>query len=280
MATKHYLATPLIDMQLKASSDGWEFTAYASTFGNTDWGGDIIQKGAFRQTLTDRDFRPLLWQHDMREPIGIEKSLKEDGKGLVGTWQLMDTQRGTDAYKLLKAGAVRSMSIGFIPGAFEFVDDGDTRILKTIDLLENSVVSLPMNDKALVQSVKSQHCSACGEHVNVGIAGDLKTDAPLDDLLAQVRGYVIVGVDEAEALYERRSAEQRKLTDSHIEALQALVQELKNSGERAEVILNAVSQPNPPAPAGTESVSAGGAGQSLRLEITRRRLRALGIEVE
>ena len=135
-----YKSTPLELVEIKAGSDGsMQFTAYASTFNNKDHGGDVITKGAFAETLAARKFRPLLWQHDMREPIGIEKSLKEDGKGLLGTWHLVDTQRGQDAYKLLKAGAVRSMSIGYIPSEFAFEDGGDTRLLNKVDLLENSV---------------------------------------------------------------------------------------------------------------------------------------------
>ena len=158
-----YKSTPLELVEIKAGSDGsMQFTAYASTFNNKDHGGDVITKGAFAETLAARKFRPLLWQHDMREPIGIEKSLKEDGKGLLGTWQLVDTQRGEDAYKLLKAGAVRSMSIGYIPSEFAFEDEGDTRVLNKVDLLENSVVSLPMNEQAQVQSVKEHvHCALC-----------------------------------------------------------------------------------------------------------------------
>lgn len=158
-----YLSTPLELVEIKADSSGaMQFTAYASTFGNRDHGGDIITKGAFKASIAERTFRPLLWQHDMREPIGIEKSLREDSKGLLGTWELINTTRGVDAYKLLKAGAVRSMSIGYVPTQFKFDDAGDTRILEEIDLLENSVVSIPMNDQAQVQNVKAHnHCALC-----------------------------------------------------------------------------------------------------------------------
>lgn len=156
-----YRATPLELVEIKADSGGrMEFSAYASTFGNKDHGGDVIQKGAFKDSLKQRGFRPLLWQHNMDQPIGIEKSLREDSKGLIGTWELVDTTLGNEAYKLLKAGAVRSMSIGYIPKDWEYEREGDepewmaTRILKSVDLLENSVVSLPMNEQAQVQSVK------------------------------------------------------------------------------------------------------------------------------
>lgn len=156
-----YLATPLELVEIKAGTNGtMEFSAYASTFNNKDHGGDVIRKGAFKESLKARAFRPLLWQHQMDQPIGIEKSLREDSKGLIGTWELVDTERGIEAYKLLKAGAVRSMSIGYIPKDWEFEREQDlpefmaSRILKAVDLLENSVVSLPMNDQAQVQNVK------------------------------------------------------------------------------------------------------------------------------
>lgn len=276
MPHKHFSSTALEIVELKAGADDsvGEFTAYASTFGNRDHGGDIIQKGAFTETLKDRGFRPLLWQHDMREPIGIEKSLKEDGKGLVGTWQLVDTQRGRDAYKLLQAGAVRSMSIGYIPTKWEFIDEDNdmTRLIKGVDLLENSVVSLPMNEMAKITGVKG--CVMCGDSGNHAAALDL--DVPLDDLLAQVRGYVIVGSDEAEALHQRRSTEQRKLSEGHIEALRRYSEELKNSVGRIEAILTA-STAEPDTGDG-ESPSTGGA-LNLRLEITKRRMRVAGFEV-
>jgi Escherichia/Staphylococcus phage prohead protease len=167
-----YKSTPLELVEIKAGDSGMQFTAYASTFGNTDHGGDIVEKGAFADSLKSRPFRPLLWQHNMSEPIGIEKTLKEDSKGLLGTWQLVDTTRGQEAYKLLKAGAVRSMSIGYIPTKWEFEDTGDgpmdtTRRLKAVDLLENSVVSLPMNEEATVQNVKHlAFCASCMEAID------------------------------------------------------------------------------------------------------------------
>lgn len=151
-----YLHTPLELLDVKADSSGdMTFTAYASTFGNVDHGGDVVEKGAFKATLQNKNRdRPLLWQHDPRSPIGIEKTIKEDAKGLLGTWQILDTQQGLDAYKLLKAGAVRSMSIGYLPKTWEWQEEGEVRVIKEIDLLENSVVSIPMNDQARIQSVK------------------------------------------------------------------------------------------------------------------------------
>lgn len=254
MPTLDYKAIPLEVVELKAGKDGWQFSAYASTFGNTDHGGDVMLPGAFDETLKSRDFRPLLWQHDMSEPIGIEQSLKADAKGLLGTWELVDTQRGSDAYKLLKRGAVRSMSIGYIPEVVEFRQDTDARLLKVVDLLENSVVSLPMNEEAQVTGVKAA----------------LNTAVPFENLVAQIKGYLLYGVDEAEALFTRRRTEGREPTDAHIGALELLCDELKGSADRVGAMLSATHDAR-------QAKAAGALG--LRLEVARHRLRAMGVEV-
>ncbi len=223
MAETEYRTLPFELVELKASDGGHEFTAYASTFGNVDLGGDVVMRGAFDATLQKRQRRPLLWQHNLGEPIGLEKSLKVDDRGLLGTWRLVDTARGADAYKLLKAGAIDSMSIGYVAVEAEY-DDVQTRLLKQIDLLECSVVSLPMNEQATVTSVK--------HHLP-----ELDLRVPFEDLFAQLRGFVMLGADEAEALRARRMADERKLSDVHLAAIEQYLAEAKASTDRLERLL-------------------------------------------
>ena len=135
--------------------DGWSFSGYASTFGNIDEGGDVVLRGAFTNSLAQRVPR-LLWQHDMSEPIGRVVQLKEDDRGLHGDFLISRTGRGHDAYVLLKDGAIDSMSIGYIPEEQEFDDQHNVRKLKSVDLLEISLVSIPMNEEARVTAVKAK----------------------------------------------------------------------------------------------------------------------------
>lgn len=205
-----YRSTPLELLDVKSDGSGpMTFTAYASTFGNVDHGGDTIEKGAFKDTLRNpnRD-RPLLWQHDAKTPIGIEKSIKEDAKGLLGTWEIVDTQAGLDAYKLLKSGAIRSMSIGYIPKTWEWQREGEVRVLKEIDLLENSVVSIPMNDQARIQSVKYLTGEEIEDIVAATIEGLLKaewTTAYINDLPDSSFAYVESGDKDSEGKTTPRS---------------------------------------------------------------------------
>jgi len=130
------------------------FTGFASTT-DLDRGGDIIVKGAFGRTLADRgDKVKVLWQHDMHMPIGRPTLLEERESGLYIEAQLSETTMGKDATILLSDGVIDSLSIGYSTKEADYNDDG-IRIIKDLDLFEVSLVSFPMNEKALITSVKS-----------------------------------------------------------------------------------------------------------------------------
>ena len=238
--------------ELKATGDTWQFSGYASTFGGQpDSYGDVVVKGAFDQTLKDRAKRPLLWQHDMREPIGVEQSLTPDSKGLLGTWRISKTARGQDAYELLKDGAIDSLSIGYFTEDSEFADDG-TRLLKAVDLLEVSLVSIPANDRALVTSVKAALASG-----------------PLDVFLRQEAERARLVAEEVKALYLRRSDDKppRLPNDDTREAERTYRAEAKALWDEVDVLATTVQQAR----------AAHGLTLQLRLMRTRSRLREQGI---
>jgi HK97 family phage prohead protease len=138
-----------------------EFEGMASTFGNVDLVGDVIERGAFGASLKKRPARRvrMLWQHDPDRPIGIWTEMQETDKGLRAKGQiLLDVAQGRDAYALLKGGAIDSLSIGFRldPKQTEYDDERRVRILKKIDLLEVSVVTFPANPKATISRVKHE----------------------------------------------------------------------------------------------------------------------------
>jgi HK97 family phage prohead protease len=145
--------------EVKADEKG-TFTGYGSIFGNEDQGSDIMQKGAFTKSLTKRPAQKvkLLYQHKTDEPIGIFEDMYEDAKGLFVKGKLaMGTQKGREAYELLKMGALDGMSIGFRadPEKQGYNESKrGTRTLKEVDLMEISLVTFPMNESALIETVK------------------------------------------------------------------------------------------------------------------------------
>jgi len=114
--------------------------------------------GAFASSLARRVPR-LLWQHDMHEPIGKVLGLTEDDRGLHGEFKISRTTRGHDAYQLLRDGAIDSMSIGYIPDEQDFDEKSGVRQLKSVELLEISLVSIPMNGEARITAVKAARVS-------------------------------------------------------------------------------------------------------------------------
>lgn len=282
-------AIPLQVVELKAGANGERtFTAYASTFGNTDEGGDVMVKGAFDHTLATRDFRPLLWQHDMRSPIGVEQSLKVDGHGLLGKWKLLTTGPAEYAYEALKTGAVRAMSIGYIPEVIEFnVENEEVRYLKQVDLLENSVVSLPMNEDALVTGVKTAFCPTCGkataepaEH-RAGNHSESKQALDLASLtFSDLADHLSLTADmfgQSTRKFLATLAEGHPLNDSKRQELEQLLGTFPGlDAVRADVqhlLQTPTAEPAPPSGAKSDSAL------SLRLELLRRRLAASGVEV-
>lgn len=132
------------------------FEGYASIFGNIDRGNDVVEKGAFTQSLTKKDAKAIkmLWQHDPSEPIGVFTEMHEDEKGLyVKGCLLLEVSKGREVYEMMKSGAIDAMSIGFHTIDSEVRSDG-VRYLKEIDLWEISIVTFPMNEDARISGIK------------------------------------------------------------------------------------------------------------------------------
>lgn len=159
-------------LEVKFADDGTPgvFEGYGAVFGNTDAYGDVIQPGAFKDSLRDwkkqKRLPPMLVQHggwgmgDMDGlAIGKWESMEEDDHGLLVTGRLinLDTERGKSIHGAMKEGVLDGMSIGY--RAKEFIlgtKVGEPRrTLKKVDLVELSVVQMPANGMARVRSVKS-----------------------------------------------------------------------------------------------------------------------------
>ena len=149
----------IFESEIKTTGQG-VFSGYGSIFGNEDQGNDVVQKGAFTKSLNTRPASKvkMLFQHKTDEPIGVFEDIREDEKGLFVKGRLaLGTQKGRETYELLKLGALDGMSIGFRadPKKQGYNENKrGVRTLKEVDLMEISLVTFPMNEEALVQSVK------------------------------------------------------------------------------------------------------------------------------
>jgi len=152
-------------LEIKALSKR-QFEGYGSIFGNKDLGDDVVMHGAFNKTLSDHKGKntlpAMLWMHDPGRIPGKWLEMEEDANGLYVKGVLADTDLGNEVHTLLGMKAVSGLSIGYITKQQEF-EDG-IRLIKEADLLETSIVSIPMNPLAQVTHSKTR-LSAAGEYV-------------------------------------------------------------------------------------------------------------------
>ena len=262
-AQEYSLPLPILEVKEAPPADGaapaYLVEGYVAAFQNTDLGGDVILPGAFDASLAAGHKVRFLRQHDHSKVLGTVLALKADAHGLHGRFKISRTPLGEETYQLLRDGALDSFSIGYLPDEAEHKDNG-VRELKQVTLLEASVVSLPMNPRALVTAVKA--------HPN-GAA-----DVPFDALWQQLRDAFVsltAGVAEAKALRARRQAGGRELTGRHLEQLSRTLE----AAEATLTELRSLAQAPPAGP--PEAKSAAADGVRLRLELARRRLQRAGV---
>ena len=146
-----------VDMTLdRVEADG-SFSGYASLFGRVDLGKDVVERGAFANTLKTRGPAGIrmLFQHDPMEPIGAWSELREDERGLFVRGRLnRDVARAREVLSLMRGGALDGLSIGFRTVRARKDAATGVRHIHEADLWEISVVTFPMLPEARIQSVK------------------------------------------------------------------------------------------------------------------------------
>lgn len=189
-------SAPLVQVKAGPSDglDEGQFVGYASVFGNKDSYGDIVQPGAFKETLADWDAAsdnlPVLWGHDMGDPfsnIGVVTAAEEDERGLKVTAQLdLDNPKAAQVYRLLKNRAVGQMSFAYDVLEGHSVDDeqGGYYSLDKLKLYEVSIVPIGANQETEILAVKVAREIA-------GKAGRVisaKNETALREALSQLEG--------------------------------------------------------------------------------------------
>lgn len=141
---------------------------YASVFGLTDLQGDIVARGAFRNSLAGwraiKQAPALLWQHAPTAVAGKWLELKEDTIGLFVRGRLdLKTAQGMKAWQAIKIGAVNGLSIGYRVVQSQADAARRARILTAIALEEISLVTVPANPAARISQLKSMQSTTVKE---------------------------------------------------------------------------------------------------------------------
>lgn len=165
-----------------AAGDGSTFEGLSSVFYNLDSYNDIVDDSSFTtdlpQFLSDGFIGGL--NHDWDNPIGTpQDGTRVVEQGLFLRGNVIDTSHGLDVRKMLLAGVVKKLSIGYSLLGSQMLETADdvlaywasknytpsatdirraqhgARLLTRIKLYEASPVTVPANDLAAITAVKA-----------------------------------------------------------------------------------------------------------------------------
>ena len=150
--------------ELKSDENGI-VEGYASTWTKTpDSYGDIVIKGAFKETLKKRKATghpfPLCFNHDFDQIIGAVFEAEEDDYGLKIRASFLNTPAAQEKRELVKEGIVWQFSfaysvLGSEAPTEEEKKQGIFQKLTKLDLYEVSLVPVPANQTAVVTEIKN-----------------------------------------------------------------------------------------------------------------------------
>lgn len=125
---------------------------YLMTWGTINSYQEMAIKGCCAKSLQERGPGSnskykitFLWQHDTTDPLAIFGELTEDDFGLrFRTLPLDDVASADRALKQVRSGTLNQFSAGFnyIWDKIDYDPDNDALILKEIDLMEGSIVTI------------------------------------------------------------------------------------------------------------------------------------------
>lgn len=117
---------------------------------------------------------PLLWQHRHDSPVGVVRFGKPTKSGIPFTASVAKLENEGQlkamvdmAWDAVKAKLVRGVSIGFRALEYTFMDTGGIRFTE-VEIYELSLVTIPANASATIQSIKAmdtagrKHVASCG----------------------------------------------------------------------------------------------------------------------
>jgi len=133
-------------------ADSIYIEGYASTT-DVDRQGDIVPASVWEAGLKNYLRNPIiLAQHDHDDPVGRMVQHRIDGSGL---WIKARISAAAEIYNLVKDGVLTAFSVGFRVLDAEYNAATELFVIKKLELVEISVVSVPANQNTLFSLSKA-----------------------------------------------------------------------------------------------------------------------------
>ena len=168
-------------LEIKTVNDEERTISGVATTPEPDRMGDIVDPmGAkFASEM------PLLWQHQHDKPVGFAQFGKASRTGIPFTASLPRiTEPGPlkdlvdMAWQAVKARLVKGVSIGFRAMNYDTLPNGGLRFTET-EIYELSLVTIPANASATIQSIKSMDTGLRRRGSGVPLIYPVKASAPV-----------------------------------------------------------------------------------------------------
>ena len=189
--------------ELKSDENGI-VEGYASTWTKTpDSYGDIVIKGAFKETLKKRKATghpfPLCFNHDFDQIIGAVFEAEEDDYGLKIRASFLNTPAAQEKRELVKEGIVWQFSfaysvLGWEAPTEEEKKQGIWQKLTKLDLYEVSLVPVPANQTAVVTDIKNDD----NAEVKAGRRNSAKDEELIRDAISALQALLDTADDQGE----------------------------------------------------------------------------------
>ena len=125
---------------------------YASTV-DRDRSGDVVSAAAWKKGLENYLKNPIiLAYHDHDDPVGRMVEHRIDAKGL---WIKARISAAAEIYELVRDKILTAFSIGFKIMDADYDKSADVFLIKELELVEISVVSVPANQNTLFSLAKA-----------------------------------------------------------------------------------------------------------------------------
>lgn len=172
---------------------------YANT-NDKDRVGDVVLPTAFKQSLPMYLRNPVMLEnHDWGKVAGKVTSAEIDDKGLHITARVSDSR--PDLQILVREGCLSTFSIGYNELDADMDEATQTKVIKNLELLEISIVSVPANPEAIFAVQGSSNTPATDTtpsddesddeaEPKSAKPGSVKSAQDLRDLITAVKGVV------------------------------------------------------------------------------------------
>ncbi len=225
--------------EFRADDTSASIEGYAANFLTVDSFGSTFGRSAFRKTIRERGDRiPILFNHNENEMIGKATELRSDSKGLKFKASIVETSRGADVMKLIRAEVLTGMSFGFravkdragspddkidMTGVRSGTKPEEIRFIEEVNLKELSPVPFPSNPRSQIDGYRSEDAEEIFEELLESIRSADLTSEQIEKITLEVRSL-------ADTLFSEQppstvDEESRRILDMDIDLLLAEIED-------------------------------------------------------